>query len=60
MLVINALQKSPHVSHFTLDEALLEIKKINPGMAYITHISHRMGLSCKSLQGIASKCFTGL
>ena len=44
VLVINALQKSPHVSHFTLDEALEEIEKINPDQAYITHISHSMGL----------------
>ncbi len=44
VLVINALQKSPHVSHFTLNEALEEIEKINPEKAYITHISHRMGL----------------
>jgi phosphoribosyl 1,2-cyclic phosphate phosphodiesterase len=44
ILVINALQKQPHPSHFTLDEALEQIKKINPGQAYLTHISHNMGL----------------
>jgi len=44
VLVINALQKSSHISHFTLREALEEIEKINPGIAYITHISHKMGL----------------
>jgi phosphoribosyl 1,2-cyclic phosphate phosphodiesterase len=47
ILVINALQKSPHVSHFTLHEALDEIKRINPGEAYLTHISHRMGRHAK-------------
>jgi phosphoribosyl 1,2-cyclic phosphate phosphodiesterase len=44
VLVINALQKTSHISHFTLDEALEEIEKINPEKAFITHISHRMGL----------------
>jgi len=44
VLVINALQKKPHISHFTLDEAIQQIEKINPGKAYLTHISHKMGL----------------
>ena len=44
MLVINALRKSKHVSHFTLHEALDVIAKIQPEQAYITHISHMMGL----------------
>jgi len=44
ILVINALQQLPHPSHFTLDQALDQIKKINPGQAYLTHISHNMGL----------------
>ncbi|OHX68049.1 MBL fold metallo-hydrolase [Flammeovirga pacifica] len=44
VLVINALQKEPHISHFTLDEAKEVIKKLNPKKAYITHIGHKMGL----------------
>jgi phosphoribosyl 1,2-cyclic phosphate phosphodiesterase len=44
ILVINALRKQTHPSHFTLDEALVQIKKINPDQAYLTHISHNMGL----------------
>ncbi len=44
VLVINALQKSHHISHFTLSEAIEEIGKIDPQKAYITHISHKMGL----------------
>ncbi|MGB3466525.1 MAG: MBL fold metallo-hydrolase, partial [Cyclobacteriaceae bacterium] len=42
-LVINALQKEEHISHFTLDEALEVIEKIKPEKAYLTHISHRLG-----------------
>lgn len=43
-LVINALQKKPHISHFTLDEALEFIADIQPKKAYLTHLSHYMGL----------------
>ena len=43
ILVINALQKEDHISHFTLNEALEFIKEINPQKAYLTHLSHTMG-----------------
>lgn len=43
ILVINALRKEPHVSHFTLNEALNLIKVISPQKAYLTHLSHQMG-----------------
>ena len=42
-LVINALQKEPHISHFTLEEALEVIDKIQPERAFLTHISHKLG-----------------
>ena len=44
VLVINALQKDDHISHFTLDEALEVIDQIKPEKAYLTHMSHNMGL----------------
>jgi len=44
VLVINALQREHHISHFNLNEAIDIVKKINPGKAYFTHISHKMGL----------------
>ena len=44
VLVINALRKTTHVSHFTLAEALEVIADLQPKQAYITHISHQMGL----------------
>lgn len=44
VLVLNALQQMPHMSHFTLQEALDLIEEIAPEKAYLTHISHRMGL----------------
>lgn len=43
-LVINALRKERHLSHFSLDEALSIIDSINPRKGYITHIGHQMGL----------------
>ena len=42
--MINALRKTSHVSHFNLAEALEVIDKIKPEKAYITHLSHMMGL----------------
>jgi phosphoribosyl 1,2-cyclic phosphate phosphodiesterase len=42
-LVINALRKETHISHFSLREALNLIQEISPRRAFITHISHQMG-----------------
>ena len=44
ILVVNALRKQKHISHFTLSEALKLIEEIKPKTAYLTHISHIMGL----------------
>ncbi len=43
ILVINALQKEKHISHFTMDEAIAFAKKINAKQTYFTHVSHRLG-----------------
>lgn len=40
VLVVNALRKNEHISHFNLEEALAFIEKVKPEMAYLTHISH--------------------
>jgi phosphoribosyl 1,2-cyclic phosphate phosphodiesterase len=42
-LVINALRKEKHISHFSLGEALNFIEEVSPRKAYITHIGHQMG-----------------
>ena len=44
VVVLNALRKETHVSHFTLDEAVSIIKELNPEKAFFTHISHQLGL----------------
>ena len=43
ILVINALQTQSHISHFTLDEAVLFAQEVGAAKTYLTHISHRMG-----------------
>ncbi|MEY3425879.1 MAG: hypothetical protein RL679_1237 [Bacteroidota bacterium] len=43
ILVVNALHRSEHISHFNLDEALAFIAEIKPETAYLTHISHLFG-----------------
>ena len=42
-MVINALRKEKHISHFSLREALDIIREISPKKSFITHISHQMG-----------------
>ena len=44
VLVINALRKEKHFSHYSLPEALEVISQVKPRRAFITHISHEMGL----------------
>jgi phosphoribosyl 1,2-cyclic phosphate phosphodiesterase len=43
-LVLNALQPEPHISHFTLAEAIEVAQKIGAEKTYFTHIGHKMGL----------------
>jgi phosphoribosyl 1,2-cyclic phosphate phosphodiesterase len=43
VLVLNALQQSHHISHFTLEEAIQLVAQVKPESAYFTHISHRLG-----------------
>lgn len=43
VLVVNALRREEHISHFNLEEALAFIEDIQPEIAYLTHISHLFG-----------------
>jgi len=43
VLVLNALRKKEHISHFNLEEALKIIAELKPKKAYLTHISHLLG-----------------
>jgi len=44
VLVVNALQREQHVSHFNLAEAIDFAQKIGAETTYFTHISHNLGL----------------
>ena len=44
VLVLNALRREPHVSHFTFNEAISMVKELKPRKAYLTHVSHQLGM----------------
>ena len=44
ILVLNALRKEKHPSHFTLDEAIAQVRELKPKKSYFIHMSHQMGL----------------
>lgn len=63
VLVLNALQREQHISHFNLSEALEMVDTIRPEHTYFTHISHKMGLHAeveKELPEHVSLAFDGL
>ena len=43
ILVVNALRKEKHISHFSLDEAMELANELQVPQTYITHLSHQMG-----------------
>lgn len=54
VLVLNALRNEPHISHFTLREAIDLVEELGVPVAYFTHISHQLGLH-KSVNDVLSK-----
>lgn len=44
VLVVNALRFTEHYSHFNVAEALALIARVAPREAYLTHMSHDIGL----------------
>lgn len=43
VLVLGALQRDRHISHYSLEQALDMVERLKPKMTYFTHISHKMG-----------------
>jgi phosphoribosyl 1,2-cyclic phosphate phosphodiesterase len=43
VMVLNALRKEKHISHYTLDEATALVEELKVPEAYFTHISHQLG-----------------
>ena len=44
ILVLNALRREQHISHFTLAEAMAISQQLGVEQTYFTHISHQLGL----------------
>jgi len=44
VLVLNALRREPHISHFTLQQAIDLAEELQIPQVYFTHISHQLGL----------------
>lgn len=57
ILVLNALQREQHVSHFNLQEALMMAEKIKSQKTYFTHISHKLGLHADVQKELPSDVF---
>lgn len=43
VIVLNALRREQHISHFTLGQALEILEEVKPKRAYLTHVSHQLG-----------------
>ena len=54
VLVLNALRKELHISHFTLQQAIDLVKELKVPLAYFTHVSHQLGLH-KSVNAMLPK-----
>jgi phosphoribosyl 1,2-cyclic phosphate phosphodiesterase len=50
VLVLDALRKRRHPTHFSLDEAIAATRLIGPRQAYFTHIAHEMGHAATSAE----------
>lgn len=44
VLVVNALQRASHISHFNLDQAIAFAQEVDADVTYLTHVSHNLGL----------------
>ena len=60
VLVINALRREQHYSHFNLEQALAIIDELKPERAYLTHVSHRLGKYVDVSQELPQNVFLGI
>lgn len=47
ILVLNALRNEPHISHFSLGEAVALVQELKVPTGYFTHVSHQLGLTAE-------------
>jgi phosphoribosyl 1,2-cyclic phosphate phosphodiesterase len=57
VLVLNALRREEHISHFTFQEAIDLAQELNVEQAYFTHISHQLGLYEQVSEELPSNIF---
>ena len=43
VMVVNALRREKHISHYSLDEAIALVQELRIPQSYFTHISHQLG-----------------
>lgn len=63
VLVLNTLRREPHISHFTLNQAIELAEELKPKKTYFTHIAHQLGLHdevSKELPANIELAFDGL
>jgi phosphoribosyl 1,2-cyclic phosphate phosphodiesterase len=62
VLVLDALRPNPHPGHFSLDEALEVIGRLQPKQAYFTHMSHELdhATTNRSLPANVALAYDGL
>ncbi|MGZ5253461.1 MAG: MBL fold metallo-hydrolase [Flavitalea sp.] len=59
VLVINALRREKHISHYTLDEAIAISRKMDIKKTYFTHISHQLGRHSEVEEDLPENMFLG-
>ena len=59
ILIVNALRKEKHLSHFTLQEAINLAIELDIPTTYFTHISHQMGLHDEVSKTLPKGMFLG-
>jgi phosphoribosyl 1,2-cyclic phosphate phosphodiesterase len=61
-LVIDALRRRPHPTHFTLDEAIVMARRIGARHTWFTHIAHELGHAetCAGLPDGMALAYDGL
>ncbi len=62
VLILDALRREPHATHFHLDAALEVIARVRPERAFLTHVSHDLDYqdTCRQLPAGVELAYDGL